>query len=315
MSSSPISASPYEVLGVSPTVETDELRRAYRRMLRETHPDTGGVAVDFHAVQWAWEKIGTPGDRAAYDRGAGSSRSSASGQEQQQTDWAPSEGYNARGTRPSSTIYGDAGGWYRERYLQLLREWRGTSIAKPYDPQLVRSAPAQIRAVLATAIAVEASAQALDSLGIGYTIWHGIATTTAAPGLPDETLDHIVLGASGLFALASRDWGGTVRTRKGELIGAVLAEEERPVHRLSVQARFVAKACSVAFTALVIVIPDGSSAESLEVLGSIRGTPTLLVWRSRLPHLMRTGLGTLPFRGGAEVFDIRTRLRAGIRFA
>jgi hypothetical protein len=29
---------------------------------------------------------------------------------------------------------------------------------------------------------------------------------------------------------------------------------------------------------------------------------------------MRSGLGTLPFRGGAEVFDVRTRLRAGIRF-
>ena len=69
MPDSPISATPYEVLGVSPSAGQDELRRAYRRLLRQTHPDTGGDAARFVAVQTAWERIGTPAHRAAYDSG------------------------------------------------------------------------------------------------------------------------------------------------------------------------------------------------------------------------------------------------------
>lgn len=324
MAISPISATPYEVLGVDASADTDELRRAYRRMLRETHPDTGGVAVDFHAVQWAWELVGTPVDRAAYDRGLGGSRGDGAGGaggaagfggSQGEASWAPTTQQNQRGTRPASTEYGDAGGWQRERYLRMLREWKGTSIAAPYDAQLVRSAPAGIRSVLAKALAEEADARALASLGIGFTVWHDVVTATAAPGLPDEKLDHIVLGATGLFAVSSEDWGAPVRTRKGELIGAGLGADERPMHALSVKARYVARSARVQFTAVVVVVADGTADESVMLLGSMRGMPTIVAWRSRLPDLMRTGLGTLPFRGGTEVFDVRTRLRAGIRFA
>ena len=71
MSDSPAAPSPYEVLGVRPDVSHDELRRAYRRLLRETHPDTGGTAAAFQAVQQAWELVGDPEDRARYDRGEG----------------------------------------------------------------------------------------------------------------------------------------------------------------------------------------------------------------------------------------------------
>src|SRR6478609_188015 len=69
MSDSPAAPSPYEVLGVRRDASHDELRRAYRRLLRETHPDTGGTAAAFQAVQQAWELVGDPEDRARYDRG------------------------------------------------------------------------------------------------------------------------------------------------------------------------------------------------------------------------------------------------------
>jgi hypothetical protein len=58
---------PYEVLGVGVGASYAELRRAHRRLLRETHPDTGGSAVRFYAVHCAWQLIGDPADRAAYD--------------------------------------------------------------------------------------------------------------------------------------------------------------------------------------------------------------------------------------------------------
>ncbi|MGB4137833.1 MAG: J domain-containing protein, partial [Microbacterium sp.] len=71
MFDSPLSASAYEVLEVAPDADDETLRRAYRLQLRRTHPDTGGDAAVFIRVQRAWELVGTPGDRAAYDRGHG----------------------------------------------------------------------------------------------------------------------------------------------------------------------------------------------------------------------------------------------------
>ncbi|MES1169491.1 MAG: DnaJ domain-containing protein, partial [Leifsonia sp.] len=60
MPESPLTSSPYAVLGIATDASSTELRRAYRRRLRETHPDTGGAAEQFDAVQRAWEQIGTP---------------------------------------------------------------------------------------------------------------------------------------------------------------------------------------------------------------------------------------------------------------
>ncbi|MFF3601964.1 J domain-containing protein, partial [Kitasatospora indigofera] len=79
MHDSPLSASPYEVLGVAVGVSDEELRKAYRRMLRATHPDTGGDPARFDAVQRAWVLVGTATARAAYDRGGSARNGAASG--------------------------------------------------------------------------------------------------------------------------------------------------------------------------------------------------------------------------------------------
>ena len=54
MPESPLSASPYDVLGVAATASQEELKRAFRRAMRETHPDVGGDQARFVAVQLAW---------------------------------------------------------------------------------------------------------------------------------------------------------------------------------------------------------------------------------------------------------------------
>ena len=229
MFDSPLSASAYEVLQVVPDISDDELRKAYRLRLRQTHPDTGGDAVLFVQVQRAWELVGTADARAAYDRGhgfadvryapewyAGGTDAADSGGDSGAGGWRPP--HRPADTRPRARSFGQPGGWRRERYLTLMREWvgRGAELADPYDPALVRTAPRELKRLLADALAEEATARIVADLGMGYTVWHDVA---ADPRDPDLKLDHIVLGPSGLYAVLSEDFGGAVRVRRGELIG------------------------------------------------------------------------------------------------
>ncbi|MCU1545835.1 MAG: molecular chaperone DnaJ [Homoserinimonas sp.] len=292
---------------MAPTASAEDLRRAYRQRARETHPDTGGDATGFHAVQHAWEILGTPEGRAAYDRGSMAEASHPT--------WATAPPRRRQDTRPAARSYGHPGGWRREKYLKLIREWagRGALVTDPYDPALVRSAPRDIRHLLADALAEEATASQLSTLGIGYTLWHDVATE-AADGGPENKLDHVVLGPTGLFAILSEDWGGHVKVRRGELIGDVLAPGERPFQGLALRARSVARAARVKFTAIAIVVPDDASDEGIMFLGRMRGMHAVLVQRSRLPGLLRNGLPDLPPIGGTELFEVRTRLQGAVRF-
>ncbi|AWB94834.1 molecular chaperone DnaJ [Agromyces badenianii] len=312
MPDSPLSASPYEVLGVASDADEATLRLAYRRALRSAHPDTGGDVAQFHAVQLAWELVGTPDARALFDRGA---RGGASAASQSHEAWAPAAPKPRRDSRPLARTYGHPGGLSRERYLGLIREWagRGVELADPYDPALVRSAPRDIRHVLADALAEEESARALSTLGIAYTVWHDLATDAAGRGLPPK-LDHLVLGPTGLFAIQSEDWGGPVEMKRGELVGEVL-DGERPVRALAARAKAIGRAARVKPTALLIVVPDEHAAESLELGGSNRGAVVALVRRSRLASAIREGLAGSAHLGGTEVMEVRSRLQAVVRFA
>lgn len=59
--------SPYEILGVDPAADEAEIRAAYRRAVRMTHPDAGGTAGMFGLVRGAYELLIDPGRRAHYD--------------------------------------------------------------------------------------------------------------------------------------------------------------------------------------------------------------------------------------------------------
>jgi len=302
MPESPMSASPYEVLGVAVTASEDDLRKAFRRALRATHPDTGGDPKLFTAVQLAWERVGTPQKRAAYDAGHGARLD----QETFTAQAAPPR----QDSRPKARAHGHPGGWRREHFLDQMREWvgRGVTIADPYDPALVRTAPREIRRTLADALAEEATARTLSTLGIGYTIWHDVATTG-----PDQKIDHLVLGPTGLFAMLSEDFGGAVRARKGDLIGESL-DGERPMHDLASRAKVLSRELRVRFTALVIVVPDDALDEPLIELGRARGAATAVVRQSTLGMLLRQGIPGVEPIGGNELFDVRTRLSSGVRF-
>jgi curved DNA-binding protein CbpA len=323
MQESPISATAYEILGVSPTASATELRRAYRRLLRETHPDTGGTAERFNAVQLAWERVGTPEQRASYDRMRGGAGTSETSGEPGARTWEASRtGTSRSDTRPKARAYGHPGGRSRERYLGMIREWvgRGVPLKDPYDPSLVRSAPREIRHALADALAEEATAHALATLGIGFTVWHDVE----AGRTPDEKIDHVVLGPSGLFAVQSEDYGIPMRVRRGDLVATPdpatgqlppTFGEQEPLHALAGRARGLARATKVKFSAAALVLPDDALDDPLTVTGKSHGITLVALRRSRLLPLLRDGLPGLPRAGGTDIFELRTRLQGGIRFA
>ncbi|MCI1018371.1 DnaJ domain-containing protein [Microbacterium sp. C5A9] len=308
MFDSPLSASAYEILGVDAAVDDAELRRAYRLRLRQTHPDTGGDAAVFIQVQRAWELVGTPEDRAAYDRRSGvhpgiQTDSASSG-------WRPQTATRTD-TRPRARSYGHPGGWRRERYLVLIREWagRGVDVPDPYDPALVRSAPRDLRRLLADALAEEATARTVSALGMGFTVWHDVATGADA----DDKLDHVVLSPSGLYAVMSEDFGGVVGFRRGEITGPSLGTRA-PVTAALSRMRSVAKAARVKFGGVIMVLPDDDLSQAVTPLGSSRGVPVVVVRRSALAMVLRQGVPGARAIGGNELFDVRTRLQQTVTF-
>jgi DnaJ domain len=64
----------YRTLGVAPTASAEEVRRAYRRLVRQHHPDHGGESAVFREVAVAWRVLGDADRRAAYDRERASPR-------------------------------------------------------------------------------------------------------------------------------------------------------------------------------------------------------------------------------------------------
>ena len=293
MFDSPLSASPYDVLGADTAASHDDLRRAFRARLRQTHPDTGGDAAQFIQVQRAWEILGTPTSRAAFDGGSVAEQS-----------WRPRP-TSTSGGRLRTTTHGTAGARRRAAYAEAARERAGDD-ADVYAAGFVRAAPWELRALLAAAIAEEQTAAAIDDLGIGFTVWHAMETGE------NDALDHVILAPSGLYGVTSADLGGPVRFRRGEPIGDGVGDRT-PLAELTRRMRLVARTTGVRFSAAILVLPDEDLASAEVPLGVVRGIRAVAVRRSALRTLLRSGVPGARTIGGNEVFDVRTRLAQRMR--
>jgi len=59
---------PYEALGVGRDATPEEIKRAYRRKAKATHPDKGGAEGAFPVVQRAYAILASPSRKSRYDR-------------------------------------------------------------------------------------------------------------------------------------------------------------------------------------------------------------------------------------------------------
>ena len=72
--SEPHNKTPYEVLGVAPGANEEEIKKVYRRLVMVHHPDRGGNPVRFREIGEAYAVLGDPEKRAAYDKGSEKSK-------------------------------------------------------------------------------------------------------------------------------------------------------------------------------------------------------------------------------------------------
>lgn len=73
----------YDILGVGKSASTDEIKKAYRKLAMQHHPDRGGEHNKFKEVNEAYQVLSNPQKRAQYDQfgeaGVGAGFDEASG--------------------------------------------------------------------------------------------------------------------------------------------------------------------------------------------------------------------------------------------
>jgi curved DNA-binding protein len=57
----------YSTLGVPRTASADEIKRAFRKLASQHHPDKGGDTKKFQEIQAAYDTLGDDRKRAAYN--------------------------------------------------------------------------------------------------------------------------------------------------------------------------------------------------------------------------------------------------------
>lgn len=143
---------------------------------------------------------------------------------------------------------------------------------------------------------------------MGFTVWNDVATPTG------HKIDHVALGPAGLFAVMSEDWGESVHLHRGELTGDTIPDGELPIRDLVRSARKLGRSLGVRFDGQVIVVPDGALVEaSSESIDRGRNAGTLVIARSRLSDVMRSGVSSGDARRQGDVFEVRTRLQQGVQ--
>lgn len=142
----------YKILGVSREASTDEVRKAYKKLARENHPDSkpgdAEASERFKQIQEAYAVLGDSEKREQYDRYGASFRDAGRGPFQQ--SWSGGGGAGGAGPVDFSDIFGggfDLGDIFGSAAGGAYRGGRRASPARPgEDVQLEIEVPFHIAA-------------------------------------------------------------------------------------------------------------------------------------------------------------------------
>lgn len=141
------SLDPYAVLQVASSATQDELKAAYRRLVKQHHPDAGGDEETILALNAAWEQLGDPQSRRAFDRQVGASSREEARERGARNARASQAARRASGQGASADL--ELATWLQKVYLPIDRllgqvinpfagELRALS-ADPYDDALMEA--------------------------------------------------------------------------------------------------------------------------------------------------------------------------------
>jgi curved DNA-binding protein CbpA len=114
--------SPFEILGVEPDADEGEVERAYKRRVKEAHPDQGGSVREFRLVRAAYEELasrtstGGPLDAGPGDETADEESGEAGDGTATRGDWYATGEPRTDDPGPGSKA-ADSGGEARVEYL------------------------------------------------------------------------------------------------------------------------------------------------------------------------------------------------------
>ncbi|HUP32711.1 MAG TPA: molecular chaperone DnaJ [Gaiellaceae bacterium] len=172
-------ASLYETLGVPKGASADEIKKAYRKLAREHHPDQGGDEDRFKEIQGAYDVLSDPDKRKQYDQfGSANGRGGPQFQDFEMGDL---------GDLFSGLFGGGAGGFGRQRPQPERGADLQTEVHVSFEDSL-RGVQVPVRADVETAC-------------------HACGGTGAEPGTAPVTCSEcggrgIVSDSQGLFSLS-----------------------------------------------------------------------------------------------------------------
>ena len=107
----------YKTLGVSKNATAEEIKKAYRKMARENHPDAGGDEEKFKDINEAYEVLSDQKKRDLYDRYG------TADQNRVPYGWGGGVGGGGGTTVTFEDLFGGAGSW--SEILERLRNGEG----------------------------------------------------------------------------------------------------------------------------------------------------------------------------------------------
>ena len=115
-------ADPYQILGVDPSASDEEIKRAYRKLAKQYHPDANP------GDEYAAKKMQEIND--AYDR--------IKNPEKNQGPGGGSQGYNPYGQGYGSYGYGPFGGYYQQQNRSYNQKYADTHLQAAWNYILYR---------------------------------------------------------------------------------------------------------------------------------------------------------------------------------